>query len=341
MLLSTSGADWLSPSSLPLAPSEALDIACLGGVAPDASFAVPVLYPSGGGPVLQQESTELRLGFDLIGACFFFQTRYEEYVIKERDSVGRFPFHLSYAARAGLIERAVVNEYVDLLWELMSRLTPGLPRSRREFRVRPSHDADFPFALRGAGPRRLLRSVAGEGWRKRSVTAAVRRLRDWWAVRRGDATRDPYNTYGWLMSESERRGLVNTFYFMAGASDRRYDPGFPILDPALRRILREIADRGHIIGLHPSFQSYRDTKMVERELLALKSACGSVGVVQQEWGSRQHFRRWKVFQTPAVLADAGIRSDSSVGFAERAGFVPGCATNTSVRHTPASCNGSS
>ncbi len=63
--------------------------------------------------------------------------------------------------------------------------------------------------------------------------------------------------------------------------------------------------------------------MVERELLALKSAAAGLGWFSRNGGRDSISCDGRRSRPRLVLADAGIRSDSSVGFAERAGFRAG------------------
>ena len=58
----------------------------------------------------------IEVPLDIFGSAFFMLTRYEEMVITERDTHGRFPARASIAYREGLLERPIVDEYLELLW---------------------------------------------------------------------------------------------------------------------------------------------------------------------------------------------------------------------------------
>ena len=62
------------------------------------------------------------LGADIFASAFFMLTRWEEYVIEERDTLNRFPCTASLAYKNNFLDRPVVNEYVDLLWELLLKI---------------------------------------------------------------------------------------------------------------------------------------------------------------------------------------------------------------------------
>ncbi len=87
--------------------------------------------------------------------------------------------------------------------------------------------------------------------------------------------------------------------------------------------MRKINTRGHEIGLHATYHSYCDPLRMERELSRLKEVAEREGVHQSEWGSRQHYLRWKSPITWQILADAGLAYDSTVSYPECVGFASG------------------
>ena len=130
----------------------------------------------------------------------------------------------------------------------------------------------------------------------------------------------PYNTFDRLADECESRGLRSALYFIARKTPFGPDAKYGIDDPWIRDLIRRLHARGHEIGLHASFESCSDRMRARHEITALKAMCEQIGVRQSVWGSRQHFLRWKTPQTYATLEFAGLDYDSSMTFAENAGF---------------------
>jgi peptidoglycan/xylan/chitin deacetylase (PgdA/CDA1 family) len=125
------------------------------------------------------------------------------------------------------------------------------------------------------------------------------------------------------MDTSERHGLQSTFYFMAGDAANDIDGQYRLSDPPVARLLRQIHDRGHAIGLHTTYGSYRSTERIRGEFDALTAACRAVGFDQPTWGVRQHFLRFENPQTWRSQEAAGLDHDSTLGFADRVGFRAG------------------
>jgi hypothetical protein len=321
-LLGLDETAWLGPASLPRLPlgqwplPPELQLAGLprelpvlyGRLLPDKSWLRVVDGPGG----LRAE-----LGVDLLGGCLFLLGRYEEYAIDERDEYGRFPPERSVLAQAGALDRPLANEYAELLWKLLSGLWPGLARPERRFRARPTHDIDFAFGVYGRGWWRHLRSLGADLLHRQDADLALRRLHAARQVPRGELDSDVNNNFAWIMAQSEQRGLASTFYFLVD------DAHYPIEHPWLGPILRQIHERGHRLGVHPPLGTSQDqvalAACLERFRGALRAA-GLPGVAAAPLPARQHYLQWQAPATWRTYAAVGLASDSSCGYAQRAGF---------------------
>ena len=98
---------------------------------------LPVLFgdPLSNGSFIEVSERKIHLGIDVLGSAFFMLTRYEELVSSERDEYDRFPASASVAYKASFLERPIVNEYVEVLWQCLERLWSGLVRRERRFRA--------------------------------------------------------------------------------------------------------------------------------------------------------------------------------------------------------------
>jgi hypothetical protein len=292
---------------------------------------LPVLFARdlGDGSLFRAEPGRVSFGLDFFGAAFFLLTRYEELACPVRDDHGRFPAHASLAGRCNVIERPVVDEYAEVVWAAMQRLWPRLVRRDGDRRPCLTHDVDRPFGT-DRPLARQLRSAGADLVLRRDPVLAGRRLMAALRGRSGGVVSDPFDTFDWLMDVSERYGTRSAFYFVAGRTDVRMDPRYSVDDPRIRRLLRRIANRGHEVGLHASYGSYRSTEAVRREFEALRRAAEAEGVRQEIWGGRQHFLRWEAPTTWQVWEDAGLAYDSTVGFADQAGFRAGTSSEFRV-----------
>ncbi|CUU11128.1 hypothetical protein GBSOP10_109929 [Armatimonadetes bacterium GBS] len=275
---------------------------------------VPTPTPA---PVVRWDTDGAFIGFDLLGSCFFLLTRYEECVTADRDAHSRFPAHASIAYQEGFLMRPLVNEYLEILWVVMKRLWPFLSRPEREYRVTPTHDVDWPAVGYYVPWSLVVRGAVGDLWRRRSARLALQRVR---AKVQADFSIDPANTFEWLMTLSEQHHLRSEFYFIADHTAGIRDGVYTLEQPFIRTLMRQIHQRGHLIGLHPSYESYRSVEQIALELHRLRATAESLGCVPPRWGGRQHYLRWENPTTWQAWEDAGMDYDSTLGFADHVGF---------------------
>jgi len=270
-------------------------------------------------PLVTIDDDETKINFDLFGGIFYLLSRYEEMVVADRDSLGRFPARSSAQFKAGLMQRPLVNEYVELLWKVIKIIWPQCERNRREFQMVISHDIDHLAFHRQYSFLRGMKRAA-RACIDMDPSMACRFVFARQAVLGGRLAADPFFTLNELMDESESRGLASTFYFMAGGTDSIHDEDYDLLEPSVRQALKSIHDRGHYIGLHPSYSTFDNPDTIRSEMNHLRSVAENLGIQQKEWGSRQHYLRWETDTTPMHLKAAGISHDSTLGFAEQPGF---------------------
>jgi hypothetical protein len=280
--------------------------------------AVPVIFGRAG--FVSRGDSEAELYLDVFGSAFFMLSRYEEAACTLRDSHDRFPARASLAYRAGFLDRPLIDEYVDILWAAISRLWPRIERRPRRFAMAVTCDVDHPYHPGARSVGRLARRTIGEALRKRSVPAVLAPFRNYLGSRKGDWRGDPYyHTVDWMMDVNEQAGNVVAFYFIPEITDTVVDDTCALSDPAVIDMIRRIACRGHEIGIHPGYGSYRSCRAIRSGLDKLQQTLHRLGIAQRVVGGRQHYLRWSI-HTPGAWEAAGLRYDSTLGYAEQAGF---------------------
>jgi hypothetical protein len=323
VFLKAGEAEWFGRGTLPRLPCPRWRIPAEISVPGHVPRELAVLYAGPAGPRFEQSAGRAELGVDIFGAAFFMLSRYEECVGGLLDEHERFPAAESVAGKEGLLHRPVVNEYVELLWAVLRASWPRLVRRPRQFRVLLSHDVDHPLSAAFLTARELARTTAGDVLRRGSLGLAARRLLAAVQAPYARYDHDPFNTFDFLMSVSESNGLSSAFYFIAGRTDPRRDGRYRMDMPWIRALMRRIADRGHEIGLHPSYRTFKDPAQLKIEFGTLLESAAAVGITQAHWGGRQHYLRWSARETWRHWASAGLAYDSSVGYAEVPGFRAG------------------
>ena len=83
---------------------------------------------------------------------------------------------------------------------------------------------------------------------------------------------------------------------------------------------KTLAKNRHEIGYHGSYETYLDPEKTKTEVTYLKKIADEGGIKQNIWGGRQHYLRWSAPQTWRNYSEAGLDYDSTLSFADAAGF---------------------
>lgn len=262
----------------------------------------------------------VHIHFDLLGSAFYILTRAEEYLSPVRDVHDRFPASASHAFAHGYLHRPVVDEYVELVRRCILHLWPGAEFRRDTFRMMVTHDVDAPFEYLFRPAWKMVRSFGSDSLRRRSLHRALGRAHRWFDVRcLGNWQHDPFYTFETIMDMSESHGIRSAFYFMAGRNSS-VDGDYHLTHPRIAALMRRIHERGHVIGYHGSYSTYRDPERTMNELLSLKEVVARLGIEQATWGGRQHYLRWNAPLTWRNYAEAWLDYDTTLSYADHAGF---------------------
>jgi Family of unknown function (DUF7033) len=270
-------------------------------------------------PLVEERQQGYCIRYDIFGLAYWMLSRAEEVNREDLDEHDRFRATSSHAYRHGYLDRPIVDEWFALLRQIAQRLWPGMTLSSLNFRMLVSHDVDRASEYAFCPLPQLLRNIAGDIVKRRKFGAAARRSQAWLSSARLHPA-DPFNTFDWLMALSERRGLRSAFYFISGRTDPLRDARYELEYPAIRELIRAIYRRGHEIGLHPSYGTYQRASALKSEAQRLFKVCAEEGVTQDAWGGRMHYLRWKTPVTLYGWEGAGMSYDSTLGYADVAGF---------------------
>ncbi|MCS6929987.1 MAG: polysaccharide deacetylase family protein [Saprospiraceae bacterium] len=265
---------------------------------------VVVLY---GQPTFTKTAEGWCCGLDIFASTFFMLSRWEEKVSPVRDAYGRFPAHASLAHRWGFLHRPVVNEYASFLAQCLNLLGYPLPKRSFSARLHLSCDVDHPRLWWSIGDR--FRTLGGSLWKRKNPQEAL-----WWLRHGFFHSQDPFDVFDAWMEQAERRNLVWHFNFF-GKGPKGFETYYSLNHPFLRRLLTRIAERGHVIGFHPSRQAHEDVASFDQELTSLRQA-SPLPVTT----GRQHYLCFSAPETWQRWADAGMEWDSTLGYPEAEGF---------------------
>ena len=305
-----------SDSDLPCAEwqadAEAWDTAWLGNLPAPGAMQLSV-------PLISATENGWHIDYDILGLTYWMLTRQEEVGRTDLDSHGRFPATSSHAFKHGYLERPIVDEWLYVLGRVIAKTWPALVLKRHQFSMKVSHDVDSPSLYAFKPWNTIIRMMAGHAFKRRDVRAFCSAPWVKLATRGKLHYADPYNTFDWLMDVSEAHNLTSAFYFICGrtsAMDADYEPEHP----AIRALMRRIHQRGHEIGLHPSYGTYQKPELIAQEACRLRSILVTEKIQQSVIGGRMHYLRWAQPTTLQAWNDAEMAYDTTLGYADHPGF---------------------
>ena len=260
------------------------------------------------------------MGYDIFGLSYWMLARVEEIGRQDLDEHDRFPATSSHAFRCAYLDRPVVDEWFHILRQVVERQWPALELKQHEFKLRVSHDVDQPSSSAFTSWPLILKTMASQLLKHFNIRELIRTPYIKLVTHRELCRLDPFNTFEWLMDISEIKNIKSTFNFVCGKTHRKYDPNYDIDHPAILNLMRRINLRGHEIGLHPSYNTYKNPELLTEEAQRLKKICKSLGVKQTSLSGRMHYLRWQPGITHRAMTDAGIEYDSTLGYADLPGF---------------------
>lgn len=260
------------------------------------------------------------INYDILGLTFWMLNRLEEIHRTDLDNHERFPAINSHAYKYDYLERPIVDEWLDILQQVIQRVWPNLKLKKHQFSIKVSHDVDVPSRFAFSRPFSVIKSMASLVLKNNNIKLALMAPIIYLGSKNKIHPLDPYNTFDWLMNISEKNNLKSAFYFICGRTDKSKDALYEPEHPIIKKMMLEIYKRGHEVGLHPSYNSYNNPEQINFEAQRLKKVCKELGIEQSQWGGRMHFLRWSHPTTLQAWNDAEMSYDSTLGYADRPGF---------------------
>lgn len=293
---------------------------------------IPIIY---GSPYLKIRQSLIECGIDIFSSSFFMLTRWEEYVNKTRDLHNRFPAYASLSYKFKFLDRPIVNEYVEMLKNMLLKLNNNLYFKKHEFKFLLTHDVDRPLKYPIKYPNILIILIetmrdAGETvinflnrGNIRVFSNLISQIKSNMGIYFG-LQKDPFDNFDYLMDLSEEIGTKSYFFFM-GRGVTKFDNAYRSDDQFIKELVRKIKQRGHYIGMHASYNSFNNPDQFRREKEELEKNLDS----QISFG-RQHYLRFEVPTTWQIWEDNGMSWDSTLSYADKEGFRCGTCYEFSV-----------
>ena len=264
-------------------------------IVPNGHLGNDIVLPDLTTPVVEQwsasasaEQTVAVIRTDLIYNTFFFISRAEEVINKQRDAHGRFAAAYSVLGEHNRLMVPTLDEYARLVMKAV-----GLPLPPSGFaHIYLTHDIDTIAHYRH------LRGALGGLWRGewRQVLRAWRDMED-----------DPAYTFPWLVEQDKRVPLAEKIYFVKHSFGKGYDyPQYNHHSPDAHRLRKFLEWNKLTIGWHSSYYGVGsiEQRSKRRDELSIH---------------RSHYLNCSI-ENMRKLVELGVTDDYTMGFADQAGF---------------------
>ncbi len=254
---------------------------------------------------------------DPVASVFFWLSGWQEHTQRKRDEHGRVRYADTLQAALGIATRPPVEATRTVLARALERC--GVQVRPRQWRGRtwafcPTIDIDYMRKWRPGILYREFFQYPVQNLLRQPLSARLKRLIGVTGEILGRS--DPFRAAFWRIVELIGASGSGTFFFKTGATsphDVRYRPGRLLL-----RWFCVLQASAMEIGLHPSYHAATHPGHLRRERDRLTALLG-----RPPLSVRTHYLRWIEPTTPRMLAAAGFRIDSSLGWPDHEGFRRG------------------
>ena len=267
---------------------------------------IPFLY---GTPKIETIDGTIICHADLIASTYFLISRYEEYIHPDtnRDSHGRYIGKLSIPAKANFIHRPIIEEYGELLRNLLLQTGIVIPPIHQKINhIYLTHDVDSITNYR------RLRGFIGSILRCENLTTILKSLIN--------INNDPAYTFPWILLQDNLLPEATQIYFIkatrnASGFDR---PSYNLQGKNFKHLIKDIlhSTPNAIFGLHASYHSGTTPDIIPDEQRLLQYAIDNQHITT----ARHHYLRSLQPTDMEHLIDAHITDDFTMGYADIAGF---------------------
>ena len=246
--------------------------------------------------------------FDILSSIFYLVSRYEEYLPFNKDKHGRFEAEESFAYKHGFLNRPVVDEWIISLQELISSKYPSVIWYKQKFQFLPTIDIDQAFKYKGKSIIRIAKPLLVSFFKLKLYTF-FNILKIYFGFKK-----DPFDQFDNFEKLHSKYNLKALYFFLFSRKYNKYDINISIRNKDFRNRIRMVSKTASV-GIHPSYQSRYDFKIIDDEIHLLSNVL-NVPVNS----SRQHYLKLRMPNTYKSLISLGIANEYSMGYASMPGF---------------------
>jgi len=254
-----------------------------------------------------------------IGKCFYWLSRYEEYIAPPQ----QFDQHNRFVGSDLDYSQPIVDLICLEIQEEINLKYPEIKFKKRIFSQINTHDVDFSWKYLNKPFYETIGSLTKKIL-KRNFTEFNSQLKVL-----NQKEKDPYAQFNYLKTLAEKHKIDTIFFWLLGDKSD-YDRNINWQNEAQIKLINSIKSWAKI-GIHPSYLSNFNTSSQQKEIKRLEKISNLT-----IYKSRQHFIKLNFPYTYQQLLINGIKEDYTMGFAHQLGFRAG--TSISFRWFDLSTN---
>ncbi len=249
--------------------------------------------------------------FDVLAACFYLVSRYEEYLPYIKDVHSRFKVEDSLAYKKGFLKKPVVNIWVNDLKAKILNKYPELFTQHNKYSYLNTIDVDSAYSYTCKG---FTRNFLGfcRDLLKGQISLCSERIKVLLKIEK-----DPYDTFDYIIELIEKH-KVNTIFFVLYGQYGKYDKNINPYNNRFRRLVKILCDYGKV-GVHPSYECFEYPQMLNSQIKMLEETLHKP--IQR---ARYHYLRFRLPEGYRNLMNTNtIEADFSMGYSDSIGFRAG------------------
>jgi len=243
--------------------------------------------------------------FDVFAASFYLVSRYEEYLPHRRDVHDRFIAYESLAYQHNFLNLPLVNIWAKKLKEIIQQQYPNYKFKDTSFQYISTIDVDNAYAIKHKGIVRVLGGLLKSILNPKEFLYKIKVLLS--------LEIDPFDTFDYQFDLHNKYNIKPIYFFLLGDYAEN-DKSVSIKNKHFQSLIKSLSDY-YQIGIHPSYNSNKDTEILNKEIKRLQLV-NHKNVVK----SRQHFLKLVLPFTYRNLINYDIEEDYTMGYAEECGF---------------------
>lgn len=244
-----------------------------------------------------------------IGKCFYWLSRYEEYIAQPN----QFDHHNRFLGSDLNYSEPIVDQICSNIQSEIKSKFPVLNFKRRVFQQINTHDVDHAWKYKFHSPKILIGSLI-----KKALKGQWKLLKEQVNVLSGKLS-DPYDQFLYYQTLAEKHQVQTIFFWLLGDYNE-FDKNHSHQNQNQQDLIREITSWASI-GIHPSYISNFNETSLPLEIKRLEKIAS-----HKILKSRQHFIKLNFPHTYQQLLKSGISEDYTMGFAHKIGFRAGTST---------------